>query len=65
MIHKLAPVPVIVFSFSDHQEDVKASYRHRANAYMVKSLDLNESFSCLQDLCHFWWDTITLPKKQK
>ena len=60
---RLAAVPIIVLSASDHKDDIKASYRHKANAYMIKSQDLNSSFSYFRDLCHFWWNTISLPKK--
>ena len=62
-IHRLQPVPVIVFSFSENQEDIKLSYSHRANAYMVKSRNLHETVSNLEKVCHFWWNTISLPKK--
>jgi len=62
-IHRLPPIPIIVFSFSESQEDIKLSYSHRANAYMIKSRDFTESFSYLERVCHFWWHTISLPKK--
>jgi CheY-like chemotaxis protein len=63
IIHRLQPVPVIVFSYSESQEDIKLSYSHRANAYMIKTRDLNESFSHLETVCHFWWHTVCLPKR--
>lgn len=62
-IHRLQPVPVIVFSFSENQEDIKLSYSHRANAYMIKSRDLHETISYLEKICHFWWKIISLPRK--
>ena len=60
---RLTIIQIIVLSASDHKDDIKASYRHKANAYMVKSQDLNSSFAYFRDLCHFWWNTISLPKK--
>ena len=63
IIHRLPPVPVIIFSSSESREDIKLCYQHRANAYFVKSLDLNQSYSFLETVCHFWWNTISLPKK--
>jgi CheY-like chemotaxis protein len=60
-IHRLPLVPVIVFSSSNDKEDIKASYRHNANAYMIKTMDTANSFSFLQNLCTFWWQTISLP----
>lgn len=62
-IHKLAPVPIIVFSYSESREDIKLSYSHRANSYMVKSSDFNESFLYLETVCRYWWHTIAMPQK--
>ena len=55
----LSTVPVIIFSNSDHQEDIKACYQRQANAYMVKPYDLNESISYFKTLNQFIWDTYT------
>lgn len=54
-------VPIVVLSASDHQQDIKASYQHRANAYMVKSQDPARPFSYLKEVCQFWWETSALP----
>jgi CheY-like chemotaxis protein len=62
-IHRLQPVPIIVFTHSESEEDMKLSYTHKANAYMVKSRDFTQSIAYLETLCHFWWHTIALPKK--
>ena len=53
-------VPIIIFSSSDHQEDIKACYQRQANAYMVKPIDLNESISYFKTLNQFIWDTYTV-----
>lgn len=57
----LAPVPIIILSSSDHEEDINASYRHQASAYMIKSPDLLRSFAYIKDLCHFWLSIISPP----
>lgn len=57
-----APVPTIIFSHSDHEDDIKASFNHFANAYVIKPKDCMEVNSCLLGICHFWWDTVVLPK---
>ncbi|TDE11549.1 response regulator [Dyadobacter psychrotolerans] len=62
--NNLSTVPIIVLSNSDHQDDIKASYQHKANAYMIKSTELDKWFPYFQDLCHFWWRTIVLPKSK-
>ena len=56
-------VPIVVFSASDRREDIRASYRQHANAYLIKSADLARSSSYLKDLCNFWWNTIAYPRR--
>ena len=58
---QLPLAPIIVLSSSDHQQDIRASYQRRANAYMVKSHDPVLSFSHLKEVCQFWWGTTKLP----
>ncbi|SKC18024.1 response regulator [Dyadobacter psychrophilus] len=55
--------PVIVLSSSPHHLDIQASYRHHANAYLVKTAEPTRSFSYLTDLCSVWWDTISFPNR--
>ena len=58
----MAPVPILVFSASDHHDDIKASYQRRANAYITKSYDVKQSAFYLNDLCNLWATTIAMPK---
>lgn len=62
-VNRLTMVPIIVISASDHIDDIKDSYRHNANGYLVKSPDLKNSVLYFQELAHFWKSAITLPKK--
>ncbi|SKB86051.1 response regulator [Dyadobacter psychrophilus] len=62
-INKLPPVPIIVLSYSDNREDVKASYARQANSYMIKPLDPNNWPVYFKNLTHFWSKTISLPKQ--
>lgn len=57
----LAPIPIIIFSGSDHKEDITASYQRQANAYLVKSLDFVGSAFYLNDVCSLWNTTIATP----
>lgn len=61
--HGLPVIAVIIFSFSQSQEDINLSYDHHANAYMIKHQHVGGSFSQLNNICHFWWNTITLPQR--
>ncbi len=60
-IARKANIPIVIFSSSNNEEDIKACYRHKANCYMVKSADMNQWFDYFKKLCDFWWGPITLP----
>jgi len=57
-----AAIPVIVISYSSNAEDITECYRQKANAYMVKATDLKSWAQYYAQLCHFWMETIVLPK---
>lgn len=59
---KLAPAPILVFSASDHKDDIKASYQRQANAYITKSSDIARSAFYLNDICSLWATTIAMPR---
>ncbi|WP_234650182.1 response regulator [Dyadobacter sp. CY356] len=55
--NNLSTVPIIIFSNSAHQDDIKACYQRQANAYITKPRDLNDSLSYFKSLNEFIWDT--------
>ncbi|WP_353718332.1 response regulator [Dyadobacter sp. 676] len=59
---KLALVPIIIFSISEDMEDVRASYRRLASAYIPKSTDLTRSAFRLKNVCMAWLAMIVMPK---
>ena len=61
----LPAVPIIIFSASDHKEDMIASYQRQANAYITKSVDLAASVGHLNDVCGAWSSTIVTPRKAR
>jgi len=46
--------PVIMFSTSDHPDDVKRSYDVGANAYVVKPMGITPLMNSLKSMCDFW-----------
>ncbi|MBU1822208.1 MAG: response regulator [Bacteroidetes bacterium] len=58
------PVPVVMFSYSDHVEDINLCYRHGANAYLVKLPDYHDWVTYFSGLRDFWLETATLPPHQ-
>ena len=62
IINQLARVPIIVFSYSDHREDLAASFAKQANGYVVKPPDINKWSFYFENLCYFWSKTMTISR---
>jgi CheY-like chemotaxis protein len=59
----LQRVPVVVFSSSKAGADILSSYRHHANCYICKPLDLDAFIEVVGQIGRFWIDTVILPTK--
>ena len=57
------PVPVVVFTGSEEDEDVEEAYRLGANCYVVKPANLDEYLSCVGRIVGFWLDLARLPPR--
>lgn len=57
----LQPVPVIVVTRSDGEEDVVESYRRHANAYLRKPDDTDRFDELVRSLERFWLGAVQLP----
>ena len=47
-------IPVVMFTSSDNEGDIKKSYDYGANAYLVKPESLQTLKEVLQDTFNFW-----------
>lgn len=47
-------IPVIMFTSSDDDNDIKKSYEFGANAYLIKPDSLNSLKEVLEDTFNFW-----------
>lgn len=54
-------LPVIVFSSSAHETDVKTCYDLGANAYVCKPIDINDFNRTIRSIAEFWVDVNVLP----
>jgi CheY-like chemotaxis protein len=54
-------VPIVVVSESDREADIYASYRHGANAYMVKPEGAADLERAVEIAAEFWLNLNTLP----
>ena len=50
----LRPIPVIVLTTSDADNDVMQAYLHYANSYVVKPVGYDQLVKLMQDLGSFW-----------
>ena len=58
----LKEIPVVVFSTSSAERDIKQAYRDHANCYFVKPMDLHLYCSLVKDMMRFWLETAALPQ---
>ena len=58
----LRSIPVIVLTTSGSPPDVLSSYRHHANAYVTKPIDLVEFESVVSRISSFFGETARLPR---
>ncbi len=59
----LKDIPVIVLTTSSNKEDIINSYRHYANAYITKPVNIEQLIEVLQSFGQFWLTTVTLPSR--
>lgn len=59
----LSAIPVVVFSSSEHEDDVRTSYRLHANTYIVKTYDIDRLAEVFRNLEVFWFGTARLPRE--
>jgi two-component system, chemotaxis family, response regulator Rcp1 len=58
---ELAPIPVVVLTSSSASRDVDACYAAGANAFVVKSLELDEFIDRIGVIREFWFGVAQLP----
>ena len=58
---ELAPIPVIVLTSSSEARDVDACYAAGANAFVVKSVELDEFIDRIGVIREFWFRVAQLP----
>lgn len=54
-------IPVVIMTSSQAEADVLASYRLRANCYVVKPIDLDQFMHVVRSIEQFWVSIVRLP----
>ncbi len=56
----LLDIPIIMFSSSQLDEEIRAAYRLGANSYVAKPSSHNELEAAIGDIYEYWYKTATL-----
>lgn len=59
----LCGIPVVVLTTSAAQDDIVASYRLHANAYVTKPADFDEFIRVVRQIDHFFVTVVELPAR--
>lgn len=54
-------IPVIIFSTTKNEMEVKRCYDLGANTYVVKPVSFDSLVNTFQHICTYWFNTATLP----
>jgi two-component system, chemotaxis family, response regulator Rcp1 len=58
---RLAPIPVIILTNSQSDDDIFQAYGNCCSAYVRKPLGFDELVEAIQAIEDFWFETATLP----
>lgn len=55
----LKHIPVIVFTSSASEQDIRRCYDLHANSYIVKPSDIDQYIKTLKSICEYWFETVS------
>jgi CheY-like chemotaxis protein len=58
----LKSIPVVVFTTSESEKDIKDCYQNGANSYITKPVDLEKLMDVMSMLRTYWFETVALPQ---
>ena len=61
---ELRAIPVLIFSASQAEDDVRAAYNAHANGFISKPIDLDSLYAIIESIEMFWVHTVRLPAKE-
>ena len=61
---RFAVLPIVVYTTSNAEDQIKLAYQGRANAYIRKPIDAIEFIDSIKSLLDFWLKTATLPSSE-
>ena len=60
--HDLKSIPVVVFTTSESEKDIRDCYQNGANSYITKPVDLEKLMDVMSMLRTYWFDIVALPQ---
>lgn len=54
-------IPVIMLTTSSSERDILSAYKHYANCYITKPIDVSEFMSAVAKIENFWINIVSLP----
>ncbi|MEX0965917.1 MAG: response regulator [Bacteroidia bacterium] len=57
--------PVIMLTTSSSEKDVLMSYKHHANCYISKPVEIGQFLDAITSIENFWLNIVTLPSNAK
>lgn len=58
-------IPVIMLTTSSSERDISLSYKHHANCYITKPVEVTKFLEAVNAIEHFWLQIVTLDGKNK
>jgi len=56
-------VPVIMLTTSSSERDILSAYKHYANCYITKPIDVSEFMNAITKIEDFWINIVSIPTK--
>lgn len=57
----LQSIPIIIVTTCDDTKKIKSTYKNHANAYIIKSFNINKLFEKVKSLSNFWLENAEIP----
>ncbi|MBN8686906.1 MAG: response regulator [Chitinophagales bacterium] len=58
-------IPVIMLTTSSSEKDITLSYKHHANCYITKPVEIAKFLDAITAIEHFWLEIVSLDVKRK
>lgn len=55
-------IPVVMLTTSSSERDISLSYRHHANCYISKPVEISKFIEAISQIESFWINIVSLPK---